>query len=190
VSPRRRSTSDGPHPGTVALGRALVLVVVAVIIGAIVLHKSAPTTSGASTPVATTASTAPPTGVTTTTAPSSHTATSGTARPPSQVLTLVANGTRTSGAGARVSAALQRAGYDVLPATNSNASANSSAIYYTAGYDREAVAVAGVLGLGPSTVQPVPTQSPVANPHNAKVIVVVGPDLARQGSGGSSSSSP
>lgn len=162
----------------------MLIVAIAVVLGVVVLHHSGPST--ASTTVATTGTTAAPAvAPTTTTAPTPRAA-SGSARPPNQVLTLVANGTKTAGAGARISAALQRAGYDVLPATNSNSSANSSAVYYTAGYDRDAVAVAGVIGLGPSAVQPAPTQSPVSNPHNARVIVVIGPDLANQGGGSGS----
>jgi hypothetical protein len=94
---------------------------------------------------------------------------------------LVANGTKTSGAGAKVSDTLRKAGYNVLAAANTTAPAASSAVLFLPGYASEAGAVATALGLAPTSVLPVPTPSPVANLLAANVVVVIGPELAGQG---------
>jgi hypothetical protein len=147
---------------------------VGVFLGVVLLRSvgRAPAGSAASVATATTA-------VTTTTAP--PTTTTAPPRPPAQVKTLVANGTKTSGAGAKVSDTLRKAGYDVLAPTNTTTTAASSAVLFLPGYTSEAAAVATVLGIAPSTVMPVPTPSPVPNSQAANVVVVVGPDLAATG---------
>jgi hypothetical protein len=181
MSSRRPSERRG-HPSGTALGRGIGLLVVAVVIGVIVLHSvsrsaTVPTTQTA----ATTATTSPHTGTS-----SGRSTTTLATRPPSQVVTLVANGTHVAGAAGRVNTVLQKAGYNVLAPTNSTATVNSTTVYFAAGYDREGVALANSLSLGPSTVQPMPASPPVANLRGANVLVVVGPDLANQTSTGSS----
>jgi hypothetical protein len=156
--------------------RGVALVVVGVVLGVILFHSVGRAPAGsvpsvAATPGAATSTTAPP--ASTTTAPP---------RPPAQVKTLVANGTKTSGAGAKASDTLRKAGYNVLAPTNTTSTAASSAVLFLPGFASEAGAVATALGLAPTTVMPVPTPSPVANLLAANVVVVIGPDLAGQGS--------
>jgi hypothetical protein len=176
--------SSGGDPGggephhdvpPVRIVRGVALVVVGVVLGVIVFHSVGRAPGGsvasvAAAPAATSTTTSP---ATTTTAP---------ARPPAQVKTLVANGTKTSGAGAKVSDTLRKAGYNVLAPANTTATAASSAVIFLPGFASEAGAVATALGLAPTTVMPLPTPSPVANVLAANVVVVVGPDLAGQGS--------
>jgi hypothetical protein len=176
--------SSGEDPGggashddapPVRVIRGLALVVVGVVLGVILFHSVGRAPAGSVASVATTVGASSPT--TTPPAPG----TTAAARPPAQVKTLVANGTRTSGAGGKVSDTLRKAGYNVLAPTNTTAPASSSAILFLPGFASEAGAVATALGLAPTTVMPVPTPAPVVNSQAANVVVVVGPDLAGQG---------
>ncbi len=167
-----QSHHDAPP---VRVVRGVALVAVGVVLGVVLFHSVGRAPAGsvasvAATPGAQSSSTTPP--APTTTAP---------ARPPAQVKALVANGTKTSGAGAKVSDTLRKAGYDVLAPTDTTAPAASSAILFLPGYASEAGAVATALGLAPTTVMPVPLPSPVANTQAANVVIVIGPDLAGQG---------
>lgn len=175
----RRSPEHGPRTNLV---RGVVLIVVAIAIGAFVLHRSTAVPASAVATQATT-TTAPSSGAhpSTTVASGSQppSSTSSTAlRPPSQVTVLVANGTQTTGAAARVQSLLQKSGYDVLSATNSKIPASTSAVYYASGFSSEAVAAAELLGLAPSAVSAMPSSAPVANLRGADVLVLVGPNLA------------
>jgi hypothetical protein len=176
--------SDGEGPGggqshhdhqSVRVGRGIALVVIGVVLGVILLHTVGRPQAGSVASVA--ASPAAPSTTTTTSPPP----TTAAPRPPAQVKTLVANGTKTSGAGAKVSDTLRKAGYNVLAPTNTTTTAASSAVLFLPGYASEAGAVATALGLAPATVMPLPTPSPVANSQTANVVIVVGPDLAGQG---------
>src|SRR5437588_621895 len=155
--------------------RGVALVVVGVALGVILFHSVGRAPAGS---VASVASTPSPQSIATTSPAPTTTA---TARPPAQVKTLVANGTKTSGAGSKVSDTLRKAGYNVLAPANTTAPAASSAVLFLPGFASEAGAVATALGLAPTTVMPVPTPSPVANTQAANVVVVIGPDLAGQG---------
>jgi hypothetical protein len=176
--------SDGEDPGgrdsrqdshTVRVGRGIALVVVGVALGVILFHTIGRPQAGSVASVAAAPVVSP---TTPTTAPTPTTA---APHPPAQVKTLVANGTKTSGAGAKVSDTLRKAGYDVLAPTNTTTTAPSSAVLFAPGYASEAGAVATALGLPQSSVMPVPAASPVINAQAANVIVVIGPDLAGQG---------
>jgi len=103
-------------------------------------------------------------------------------RTPAQIKVLPANGTSTAGAGLTIFNRLKQAGYNVLAATNttSQGSATTSNIYFNPGFDREAAVVAQLLGLPDSAVQPMPTPPPVSDTRGADIIVVVGPDLAKE----------
>ena len=168
---------EEPHHDVppVRVVRGVALVVVGVALGVILFHSVGRSPAGSVASVAAT-----PGAQSTTTMPATPSSTVA-ARPPAQVKTLVANGTKTSGAGAKVSDTLRKAGYNVLAPTNTTAPAASSAILFLPGFASEAGAVATALGLAPTTVMPVPTPSPVANSQTANVVVVIGPDLASQG---------
>jgi len=101
-------------------------------------------------------------------------------RSPGDVKVLPANGTTTSGAGTTIFTRLKGAGYNVLAASNSNSPATTSNVFFNPGFEREARVVAQLLGLPDSAVQPMPTPPPVSDTRGSDVIVVVGPDLAKQ----------
>jgi hypothetical protein len=101
-------------------------------------------------------------------------------RTPNDIKVLPANGTSTSGAGTAIFNRLKQAGYNVLAAGNSTSPATTSNVYYNPGFEREARVVAQLLGLPDSAVQPMPTPPPVSDTRGSDVIVVVGPDLAKQ----------
>jgi hypothetical protein len=175
--------SSGGDPGggephhdapPVRVVRGVALVVAGVVLGVILFHSVGRPQAGSVASV----SAVPAASSTTTTTPAPTT--TAPARPPAQVKTLVANGTKTSGAGGKVSDTLRKAGYDVLAPTNTTTTAASSAVLFLPGFASEAGAVAVALGLTPATVMPVPTPSPVANVQAAGVVVIVGPDLAGQ----------
>jgi hypothetical protein len=186
--------SSGGDPGggephhdasPVRVVRGVALVVVGVALGVILFHTVGRPQAGSVASVA--ASPAAPAAATTTTTSPAPTTTAA-ARPPAEVKTLVANGTKTSGAGAKVSDTLRKAGYNVLAPTNTTTTAASSAVLFLPGFASEAAAVATALGLPPANVMPVPTPSPVANAQIANVVVVIGPDLAGQGAAAPSTS--
>ena len=101
-------------------------------------------------------------------------------RSPGDVKVLPANGTTTSGAGTTIFTRLKGAGYNVVAVSNSNSPASTSNVFFNPGFEREARVVAKLLGLPDSAVQPMPTPPPVSDTRGSDVIVVVGPDLAKQ----------
>ena len=164
-----------------AAGRGALVLVVAVIIGIVLLNKvdeppdrqiSAGGDSGDDTEETTTTALAVPVP---TTAP---------ARQPGEVKVLSANGTRVNGAAGRVRDVLKALGYNVLSPIETKSPVQSSVVYYTAGFDREAQVVAQVLKLQSTAVQPLPAANalPVSDLRGANVVAVVGPELARQAS--------
>ena len=50
-----------------------------------------------------------------------------------------------------------------------------SSVFFTAGFDREAAAVAAALGFPPESVKQLPTPPPL-DPKTANVVVVIGAD--------------
>ena len=97
---------------------------------------------------------------------------------PSSVKVLVANGTSVSGVAGKLKTKLAAGGFDLLAPTNTTSPARASAVYYAAGYQGDAQAVASTAGLSASSLQAMSSQLPVANSSGAEVIVVIGPDLA------------
>src|SRR5437016_6019064 len=112
--------------------RGVALVVVGVALGVILFHSVGRAPAGSVASVATTAGA--PSTATTPPAPT----TTAAARPPAQVKTLVANGTKTSGAGSKVSDTLRKAGYNVLAPTNTTAQTPPSAVLFLPGFASEA----------------------------------------------------
>ena len=116
--------------------------------------------------------------VTTTTAPAHPTTTTTTTAPPSHVPVLAANASGITGAAGAVSTQLQTAGWNVLPPVNASTQVTKSNVYYVAGQQKTAEAVATSLKLPASAVVPYTTSAPVSSIGTAEVLVVVGPDLA------------
>jgi hypothetical protein len=138
-----------------------------VVVTVLVLGVIHPTTSG----------TGAGTSVTTTTV-LTHPTTTTTTVPPSHVPVLVANASGITGAATAISAQLQTAGWDVLPPVNASTQVTHSNVYYVAGQQKAAEAVATSLKLPASAVVPYTTSAPVSSIGTAEVLVVVGPDLA------------
>jgi hypothetical protein len=124
-------------------------------------------------------------GTTTTAAPAvgakgttTTTAAPKTARNPAQVTVLVANGSGIGGAASKVSTTLGAANYLTAKPTDTTTSASVSAVYYTAGYELDARAVAALVKPG-MRVAAMPTPLPVADLAGAHVLVVLAADVAK-----------
>ena len=182
----REDGSFGRSAGTQTLkGAALLLV--AVVIGVVLLHtapKAATTVStGGSTPLGHTPTTkAPKKGHTTptTAAPAATTTTLPPAHPANQVSVVVANGAGVAGLAGKIRGQLNLAGYNTAkPAVNAPANVATSSVYYVAGYQPDALAVAAALSLAPASVQPMPSPPPLpaADVTGAQVLVIAGADI-------------
>jgi hypothetical protein len=156
--------------------RGLALILVAVVLGVVLLRSTdhTPSLAATSTPrKATTTTTSTPAS----TGSSTSTTTATTGHDPSKVAILVANGSGKTGAAAKVAQGLAASNYVLKPSTNTKTPASASVVYYTAGYDADAKAIARLLTPQPAT-QAMPTTLPVANLAGANVLVVVAADLA------------
>ena len=149
------------------------LIVVAVLMGIIAsglprLHRDGPLPLVAAAPstTATTPTTAP-VREPTTTVPAPHA--------PATVTVLVANASGVGGAATKRASALTAAGYHVLKSVNA-AGAATSDVYWVAGAQADARAVAATLGLAGDAVHAMPAKPPVANTGAATVVVVIGRD--------------
>ncbi len=114
-------------------------------------------------------------------APSSTTTTTAVAaaHAPAQVTVLVANGSPTTGAASALTKLVGNAGYKTLTAVDANnRSTPTSAVFYAAGYQADAAALATLMSAPASTVQPMPLPLPVSNLQTANVLVVLGADRA------------
>jgi len=159
-----QTTGGGAHGPLV--GRALAVVVVAVVLGVLALRA---------TPQR--ASTLPPSTVTTTVPRVVPTTT--TTVPHRDVKVLVANASTTNQVAAGYSTVLQQAGWTVLaPVTAKPPPRATSSVYYASGRRDEALAVAAAFGLPASAVLPLSSATPVSNVDGADVVLVVGSDLA------------
>ena len=133
------------------------------------------------------ASAPPPTTTTTTTSPrtspkstpstTTTTVPSG-AQPSTSVKVLVANASQTNGIATYYSGKLAAAGWGTLTPVTATAAFATSSVYYATGEQRAAHAIAAVLGISSSAVQPFGPVVPVANTAGADVVVAAGDDLA------------
>jgi hypothetical protein len=163
------------------VGRAVLLVALALIIGIVLLRRvggagGSPTAAVATGTTSTTAKSSG--GKTPTTTPSVTTTTTTPARPASAVKVLVANGSSVRGLAGLTATKLHTAGYNTLAVVNATQQVTASLVYFQPGYQKEAAAVAATLGVAPTAVQPTPSPPPVTNLSTANVLVVAGPDLA------------
>jgi hypothetical protein len=149
---------------------ALVLAGFLVAVGVLVAVGTRPSVSGNAIATVTTTTTAHshktvPTTTTTTVAHGS-------------VTVVVANGTSTNGLAGHYTAALDADGWNMQTATDATTETiATSAVYYAAGQQEPAAAIAASLGLKPSQVLPLTTSVPVSGVSSDDVVVVVGADL-------------
>jgi len=158
----------------VAFGKAIALVVVAVVLGIILLQVGSRSPQISATGTTTPTTTA--SGSTTTTKPVATTTT--TTVPHSSVSVLVANGTTTPNAAGDFTKELQGQGWNMQPAADTTTPVSASAVYYAPGQQAAAATIAAGLGLKPTAVQPLTTSVPVSGTTGSDVVVVIGPDLA------------
>jgi hypothetical protein len=161
--------------------RMVVIAVAALGLGAVVLAKGLPKTSGPKVSTTPGVSAAP--GVSTTKAPKPGAPTTApaapqttappptTAPPLANTKVIVANGAGIDGIAGRVSTKLKEKGYTTVDATNA-AAVGPSAVYYVAGSDAVAAKVATDLGIASPT--PMPAAKPVADLKGASILVVLG----------------
>ena len=181
LKPGRHAAGDGSfgRSAGMAAGRGAAVLVVAVVIGILLLNKvddspgrqvSAGDGGDNGTEETTTTVQEP----VTTTVP---------VRMPREVKVLSANGTKVNGAAGKIRDTLRAAGYNVLSPIETKQPVQTSVVFFTPGFDREAQAVAQALKLPPTSVQPLPGPDalPVSDLRGANVVAVVGPELARQG---------
>ncbi len=175
--PRRRRRQQPPPAPQGSPTRGIALVVVALVIGVILLRDDdAATTAvavGTDTPVVDDDGGDGGDGTDT----SSTTTTTAAPRPPSQVKVLVANGSSVNGAAGTQTDELEALGY--VTATPGNAErVPATVIYYTAGFEPEARALATQLGLAETAVAMLPAVAPVDDLQLSNLLLVLGPDLA------------
>jgi hypothetical protein len=189
VRPGSHAAPDGSfgRSAGIQVGRAVVLVAIAVVVGILLLYRTGHGGTGA-TAASSTGTTAKSKAKTTTTRPGTGstaatsavtTTTIAPARPASAVKVLVANGSGVSGLAGLTATKLHTAGYNTLAVQNATRQVTASIVYYQAGYPQEALVLATVLGLPATSVQPIATPPPVTNLSTANILVVAGPDLAR-----------
>lgn len=163
-----------PNESTANPARGAALVVVAVLIGLFLLRNGldtsetvAPTTSDGGSDL----------GATDDTADDTTTTTLGL-RDPAQVPTIVLNGSGVTGAAKKYSLALKNKGYALTKEDGDNAIPRpaTTEVLYTPGFDKEAAAVALLIGAPSAGVAPVGTTLP-GSTVGANVIVVLGADL-------------
>ncbi|MEO7555553.1 MAG: LytR C-terminal domain-containing protein [Acidimicrobiales bacterium] len=180
TAPRRRRAAPAPPAPSNAAIKGLILVAMAVLLGAGLLLKSfddgGPFTVTPTGPAVT--STTVGGGPTTAT-------TTEVAHDPATVKVLVLNGVDKDKAIAGPAAqTLKSANYTTLAPSDAPITVTSSAVYYLVGYGADATAIAAALGIPATAVAPVPNPVPpsVGDVKEANVVVVVGPDAGVIGS--------
>jgi hypothetical protein len=180
TAPGRHASGDGlARSGGGAAVRGALLIAVAVVLGLVLLSKgfedgniidlgtgsSSGNSNGSPSGDDTTTTAA---GVTTTT-------TLPPPRPPNEVKVLVLNGAAgKTGVAARATSQLQAVNYNVLSPDNAPDAAVST-VYFTEGYQSDAQAIAGALGIT-TPVAPMPAPPPIPDIRGANVVVVLGAD--------------
>lgn len=165
-----------PNEPTVNPARGAALVVVAVLVGLLLLRN------GIDTSEVVTASkgddSSADAGADDATDDTVTTETTLPARSPAEVTVIVLNGTTVSGAAGKYSTAIGSAGYQMLEAGDAPTKTPATQVFFTAGFEREAAAVALAAG-APATAAPalLPTPPP-GEVGAANVVVVIGTDLA------------
>ena len=164
-----------------AMARGIALIVAAVLLGVILLRATdgPEPFSGVSASESddddgdgSTVTTTDPGTVTT-----ASTAAPAVAHNPAEVTVLVANGAGIDGLASRIADQLKAANYVLSEPGNTKAPADESTVFYTAGYEADAAAVAALLSPPPKTAL-LPDPPPVDDMKGAQVLVVAAADLA------------
>ncbi len=106
---------------------------------------------------------------------------------PDTVKVLVANGGNITGAASVASGTLAARNYVMLDPTNSPENAETTTVYYEPDYQPDADAIAQILSVSPTAVQPMPATEPGpsgVDTRGAHVLVVLGNDPVAEGTDG------
>ena len=96
------------------------------------------------------------------------------ARPAGEVTVRIGNGARRPGVAGAGTSAVEEAGYPTLAPKN-GPTMDDSVVYYVSGYAADAAAVADVLGLEPTQIEPMPSD-PGVPIEGAHIIAILGVD--------------
>jgi hypothetical protein len=91
---------------------------------------------------------------------------------------VVANGTSTNGLAAHYSTLIGAGGWAMKTPIDAATSVATSAVYYVAGQQQQAGAIATSINIKPAQVLPLTTAAPVTGVTGVDVVVVIGADLA------------
>jgi hypothetical protein len=165
--------SRGSRPATgIAPVRAAVVLIIFVVaaIALVGIGTRAPVSGDAVTTTTTTTTSPSKTAPTTTTTTVAH----------SSISVVVANATHTDNLAGHYTTVLAAQGWAMQTALDASTTEESSVVYYAAGQQASAEAVATTLGLKPAAVQPFTAAVPVAGASAIDVVVVIGADLVAQ----------
>lgn len=95
-------------------------------------------------------------------------------KPAAEVTVRVGNGARRAGVAGTGTSVLEAAGYRTLAPRNAP-TMNAGVVYYTEGFDGNAAQVAGILGMAPTAIAPMPDAPPVPL-EGANVLAILGSD--------------
>jgi len=173
----QRPSAPAPNPAS----RGLILVAVAIVLGAILLTKGGGIgfeTDDTDVQLEQTENGAPPAEATTTTAE----ATPATSVPPASLKVVALNAAGVNGFAGQAQQFLSVAGYTTTTAATAATPAEITAVYFAPGFEADAAAIAGLFGLEPTVVQPLPEGTQLAReaanfPAETNVAVVLGPDV-------------
>ncbi|MCB1011884.1 MAG: LytR C-terminal domain-containing protein [Microthrixaceae bacterium] len=184
--PQRRSAPSGADPAA----RGLILVVVAVALGAILLAAGGKVGFDKDDKAVDIGDNGGSDVTETTEAPTETTEAPPVTVAPAEVAVVAANGAGISGLAGKTTEFLATQGYTNSTATDATASAASTAVYFAEGFQPNAAAIATLLGLPAEQVQALPAE-PVATdqPAGSAVVVVVGPDAEAVVSAGATTTS-
>ena len=102
--------------------------------------------------------------------------------PAAQLKIIVANGSNIKGVAKKAKDQLAAAGFSLSTAVDASASVPNSIVYYVAGADADARAVAQAIGLSPDLVALMPTSPPIKQQlGDAKILVVLSSDSPQAG---------
>lgn len=165
-----------------ATGRGLVLLAIALVIGILLLNKvdsAEQVVAGDQTEIGDDDDGAAAADSTTTTSVG-PTSTTKPLAAPRDIIVLVANASGVNKAGAKVKDQLAPSGYNLLSPATAKTNVPASVVHFQPDFQREAEQLATVLALPKEAVKPMPNPVPVADLKAAKLLVLVGPDLANR----------
>lgn len=180
---RSQSNRGGnPQAAGLAAGRGLLIVLFAAAIGVLLLARAVDPQSGenaseSGAPAAEDGSGSQGDGATAPSVASTTTASTIPAKKePQDVVVLVANGRGVAGAAKANADALNVQNYNVLAPTDYPANEPTTTVYFTEGYQADAIAVAQLLTIEVARVTPMPANPLPLDTKNANVVVVLGTD--------------